>query len=197
MITFAAMNRWDLFKKLLPGLLPLFVFIAADEIWGTRIGLIIAIGFGVLQLAYSFIRFRKFDKFIIADTLLLSAMGGISILLENDIFFKLKPAIIEALLCLILGISVFSDKNIIMMMTQNMMRGIEINPLQEQMMARKLRWMFWIFTSHTLLIVISAVYMSKEAWAFISGGLFYILVVLMTVPELVIMKMRQRKNKSL
>jgi len=35
--------------------------------------------------------------------------------------------------------------------------------------------MFWIFLGHTALVFYSAFYMSKEAWAFISGGLFYIL----------------------
>ncbi|MBI9035970.1 MAG: septation protein IspZ [Bacteroidales bacterium] len=189
------MNKWDLFKKIVPGLLPLFVFIAADEIWGTRIGLVVAISFGTLQLLYSLIRYRKFDKFIVADTALLAAMGVISIVLENDVFFKLKPAIIEAILCLILGVSVFTDKNIIMKMTRQMMRGIEINPNQQQAMTRKLYLMFWVFAAHTLLIIISAFFMSKEAWAFISGGLFYILMGAMTLPELIVMKIKQRRMR--
>jgi isopentenyldiphosphate isomerase len=35
--------------------------------------------------------------------------------------------------------------------------------------------MFWITALHIILVLFSAVYMSKEAWLFISGGLFYIL----------------------
>jgi len=35
--------------------------------------------------------------------------------------------------------------------------------------------MFWITAVHILLVLYSAKYMSSEAWAFISGGLFYIL----------------------
>ena len=41
------MSRVELLKKLLPGFIPLFVFIAADEIWGTKTGLIVAVGVGV------------------------------------------------------------------------------------------------------------------------------------------------------
>ena len=37
------MNKIDFIKKILPGLIPLFVFIIADEIWGTQIGLIVAV----------------------------------------------------------------------------------------------------------------------------------------------------------
>ncbi|PIX35786.1 MAG: NUDIX hydrolase, partial [Bacteroidetes bacterium CG_4_8_14_3_um_filter_31_14] len=40
----------------MPGFLPLFVFIAADEIWGTEIGLIVAIAFGVVQLIITYFK---------------------------------------------------------------------------------------------------------------------------------------------
>ena len=57
------MNRIDLLKRLLPGFIPLFVFIAADEIWGTRVGLIVAVLTGVAELLYTFIKERRFDIF--------------------------------------------------------------------------------------------------------------------------------------
>ena len=38
--------------------------------------------------------------------------------------------------------------------------------------------MFWITFLHIILVLYSAKYMSKEAWAFISGGLFYIFFVI-------------------
>ena len=175
MIESCYMNRTDLIKRLLPGFLPLFVFIAADEIWGTRIGLIVALGFGVAELIYTWIRERRIDRFIIIDTALLMALGGVSLVLDNDIFFKLKPAIIEGILCAVLAVSAFSQKNIMMLMGQRYMKGISFNEEQQKMMQKQIRNMFWIFSAHTLLVLYSAFYMSKEAWAFISGGLFYIM----------------------
>jgi hypothetical protein len=38
------MSRTELLKKLLPGLIPLLVFIEADEICGTKNGFIVAVG---------------------------------------------------------------------------------------------------------------------------------------------------------
>ncbi|HUM89606.1 MAG TPA: septation protein IspZ, partial [Prolixibacteraceae bacterium] len=99
------MNRIDLLKRLLPGFIPLFVFIAADEIWGTRVGLIVAVLTGVAELLYTFIKERRFDKFVLLDTGLLVVLGGVSVAFDNEIFFKVKPAIIEAILCVILAIS--------------------------------------------------------------------------------------------
>ena len=169
------MKRSDLIKKLLPGFIPLFVFIAADEIWGTKIGLIVALGVGVLELVYTYIKEKRFDKFILLDTALLMALGGVSILLHNDIFFKIKPAIIEAIMCIILAISAFTKIDIVGGMTQRYMKGVEMNDAIQKQFKRTLKMMFWIFAAHTLLVIYSAFYLSKEAWAFISGGLFYIL----------------------
>src|SRR5574344_1637995 len=102
------MNRIDLLKRLLPGFIPLFVFIAADEIWGTRVGLIVAVLTGVAELLYTFIKERRFDKFVLLDTGLLVVLGGVSVAFDNEIFFKVKPAIIESILCIILAISAYT-----------------------------------------------------------------------------------------
>jgi isopentenyldiphosphate isomerase/intracellular septation protein A len=187
-------NRTDLIKKLLPGFIPLFVFIAADEIWGTRIGLVVALVVGILELIYTLVKEKRFDKFILLDTTLLVVLGGISILLDNDIFFKIKPAIIEAILCIILALSAFTRIDIVGGMTQRYMKGIEMNDAVVRKFKQTLKAMFWIFSLHTLLVVYASFYMSKEAWAFISGGLFYILFGVYFLVELWQIK---RKRKEL
>ncbi len=183
---------WDLLRKLLPGLLPLLIFIAADEIWGTQIGLIIAIITGIIELLAIGIKEKRLDGFVIFDTLLLVAMGGISLWLDNAIFFKLKPAFINLIFCLLLGVSAFSPKNILLMYSQRMMKGIEINPQQEFAMRRMIRILFWFFLAYTALVIYSAFFMSKEAWAFISGGLFYILFGVLFAWQLIVQRIRRR-----
>ncbi len=171
------MNWTVILKQMLPGFLPLFVFVVADEVWGTAAGLYVAVAFGVAELAWTWIRERRFDRFVVGDTALLVLLGGISAVLENDIFFKLKPALIEAILCAVLGLSAFSSKNIVLIMSRRYMKGldVEFDETKLALMRRSLRMMFFLFSSHTLLIVYAAFFMSGAAWAFISGGLFYIL----------------------
>lgn len=168
------MKQTELIKKLLPGFIPLIVFIIADEIWGTKVGLIVAVLTGIAELIYSWGKEKKLDKFVILDTLLLVALSGVSILLENDIFFKLKPGLIELILCTILGVSAFTRIDIVGGMTKRFMKGVSINDEQQHKMRKSLRNMFWVVIAHTILVFYSAFYMSKEAWVFISGGLFYI-----------------------
>jgi len=169
------LNRLQLLKTLAPGFLPLLVFIAADALWGTRIGLAVAVVSGLIELAVSYVREKTWDRFVLLDTLLIVAMGGISLLLENDIFFKLKPAIIELIFCLVLGISVYSPLNILLAMSRRYLKGVALGEEQTRAMMRSMKALFFIFLGHTALIVYAAFAMSAAAWGFISGGLFYIL----------------------
>lgn len=190
------MKRSDLIKKLLPGFIPLFVFIAADEIWGTKIGLLVALGVGLLELIFTYYREKRFDRFILLDTALLLALGGISLLLHNDIFFKIKPAVIEAIMCLMLGLSAFTKIDLVGGMSKRYLKDIEINEQVQQKFKQTLKMLFWIFSMHTLLVLYAALYMSKEAWAFVSGGLFYIVFGIYFVYELFIQRLKNKKLKN-
>ena len=184
------MNKKDLLKKLLPGLLPIVVYIIADEFFGTKIGIAVAITVGIGELIYFYIKEKRIEKFVIIDTLLLVVLSGISILLDNDIFFKLKPAFIELIFVVILGISAFSPKNLMLNMSKRYMRGIEINEIAQKKMKQNSQVLFFIFLLHSVLIIYSAYFMSNKAWAFISTALFYIIIGVYFVFEIV-------KNKYL
>lgn len=188
------MSKTELLKRLLPGFIPLFVFIAVDEIWGTRAGLVAALIIGVAEMVWIWIKERRFDRFVLFDTSLLLALGSVSILLDNDIFFKLKPGLIELILCAVLAVSAFSKLNIIGLMTRRYMKDLEMNEQQMAQFRKTLQLMFFIFLAHTLLVFYAAFYLSNEAWAFISGGLFYILFAVVFGYEFVRQKLKLRKQ---
>lgn len=187
------MSRTELLKKLLPGFIPLFVFIIADEIWGTKIGLFVAVGVGIAEMLWVGINEKRFDKFILFDTLLLVVLGAVSIFLDNDIFFKLKPGLIELILVAVLAVSAFSKVNIIGLMGQRYLKDAQFNEAQMAQMRKSLKYLFYIFTAHTLLVFYSTFFMSKAAWAFISGGLFYILFGVYFLIELYRQKRKQKQ----
>ena len=143
------MSRTELLKKLLPGFIPLFVFIVADEIWGTKIGLFVAVGVGLLEMGWVAVKEKRFDKFILLD--------------------------------------------IIGLMGQRYIKGTTFNDAQVAQMRKSLKALFYIFTAHTLLVFYAAFFMSKEAWAFISGGLFYILFGVYFLIELFRQKRKQKQ----
>ncbi len=187
------MNKLDILKSLAPGFLPLIIFIAADSIWGTKIGLIVAIAGGLIEIALSYIKEKIVDRFVLLDIGLITALGGVSILLDNPIFFKLKPALIEAIFCVILAVSIFSPVNLMLQMSKRYMKTVEFNEAQIRQLNRSLKILFYIFIIHTVLIGYSAFFMSKGAWAFISGGLFYIIFAVYFIVEFAGNKIRRKK----
>jgi intracellular septation protein A len=170
-------------KNLLLGFLPLLFFIAADHFFSARFGqeqglkyaLIAAVVFGILQALFIYFKARRFDSIVLFDTGLIVALGAVSYFSGKDIFFKLKPALVEFIMVIILAIVSFVTPKLLLMMMGRFTKGMEITDIHLKMMQRTAMGMFFIFLLHTLLIVYSAFYMSREAWAFISGGLFYIL----------------------
>lgn len=189
-----SMTKADLLKKLLPGFIPLFVFIAIDEIWGTRAGLIAAIVIGLGELLWIWFREKRFDRFVLFDTALLVVLGSVSIILDNDIFFKLKPGLVELILCAVLAVSAFSKLNIVGLMTQRYMKDIEMTGEQMVQFRKTMKLMFFVFLIHTGLVFYAAFFMSDAAWAFISGGLFYILFGIVFLFEFIHQRIRTRRK---
>jgi isopentenyldiphosphate isomerase/intracellular septation protein A len=190
------LNRLQLLKTLAPGFLPLLVFIAADALWGTEVGLVVAVVFGIFELLVSYVREKMWDRFVLLDTLLIVLMGGISLLLKNDIFFKLKPAIVELVFCLILGVSAYSPLNIMLAMSRRYLKGVAISNEQEKAMMRSIKVLLFIFLGHTALIVYAAFALSSGAWGFISGGLFYILFAAYFLVEWLRNRRHTRQDKA-
>ncbi len=62
-----------------------------------------------------------------------------------------------------------------MIYSQRYMGDMKMPAGAEQAMQKTMRILFWMMLGYTLLIIYSAFYMSKEAWAFISGAFLYIL----------------------
>jgi isopentenyldiphosphate isomerase/intracellular septation protein A len=175
MTTATPLNKADLFKNFTIGFIPLLIFIIADELYGTQIGLIVAIAVGIVEFGYYYFKHGRVESFILFDVGLIIALGTVSIILENEIFFKLKPVLIELILAILLAVHAFSNKPLLLMMSKRFFDKISINEVQMQMMRKMTRLLFFVVIIHMSLVTYSAFYMSKEAWAFISGGLFYII----------------------
>ena len=185
------MNRIDLIKALLPGFLPILVYILADALFGEQIGLLTAILFGLVELAYGYIKEKRIDPFIILDVGLIVALGGVSILLDTPLFFKMKPAIIEFLLSAILLYSLYSPNDIIGGMLSRYSRNTLSVPSGQQM-RRMLLPLIVILAGHALLTLAAAFWMSKEMWAFVSGGLFYIVFALFFLAQILKRKIQRQ-----
>ena len=91
-------NFQRLLLLFLPGLAPLLVFVFISELWGDLAGLAAGVLLGLGEFVFLLIRRRKADLFVLLDLGLLVALGAVSILLADEVFFKLKPVFTELIL---------------------------------------------------------------------------------------------------
>ena len=187
------MNKIQLLKNLLPGFLPILVFIIVDEIWGTIYGLITAIIIGIIELAIGYIKERKIERFILFDVGLIIALGAVSIILHNDLFFKLKPGIISLMMTGLIGFSAFSKHNLMLQMTQRYMKNMQMNPYQLWMMQESMKRIFWLLLIYSILTLASSFIDNKAIWSFMgSAGLFVVMALFLAYEWL----LKKKQNKQ-
>ncbi|MBK3519192.1 NUDIX domain-containing protein [Carboxylicivirga marina] len=172
------MDKLQLLKRLIPGFLPIIVFIVVDEIWGTIYGLIVAITIGIIELVIGYIKIRKLERFVLFDVGLIIALGAVSILLDNDLFFKLKPGIVSLLMTGLIGYSAFSKHNLMLQMTQRYMKNLSMNPYHLWMMQQSMKRIFWLLLIYSIATLASSFIDNKAIWSFMgTGGLVVVMAV--------------------
>ncbi len=160
-------------------LLPLLVFIIVDSICNNiRVSIISAIIFAVGQLSFYYIKTGKFDWFVLVDVALIAALGAISIISKNEMFFKVKPAIIEMATVVFMLVMVFLPDNILINYFGRMMpKGMTLNPAAIGLMKTMLSWMCVYIVFHIGAILYTAFFCSRRMWAIVSGPGFYLLFI--------------------
>jgi len=76
----------------------------------------------LVSLVALYIKERKISTMMLVSTVILIVFGGLSIFLKNDIFFKMKPTIINALFAIILIGSTFFNKPVLKMLLNSSMK---------------------------------------------------------------------------
>jgi intracellular septation protein A len=189
-------NLRTLLRALLPGLAPILVFIAADAIFGEVVGLVVGLATGVAEFVYTLFRQRRADPFVAADTALLAVAGGLSLLLKNDMFFKMKPAVIEGVLAASLGVLLLMPSAVLKGWLGSQLRGITFPDSTLPVMRRSLALVTLALVAHAGLTVWAALAFSTAAWGFISGGLLYILFGAVVLGQVIAARVSAHRRKS-
>jgi hypothetical protein len=159
-------------------LLPLLVFIVVDSfVTDVRISIACAVVFAVGQLVVTWARTKQIDWFVLLDVGLIGLLGGISIAFEDDLFFKVKPAIIEGVTIVFMLALVLAPSRFLVGYFGRMMPGMAVDPQALGSMKAMLGLMCGYTALHIGAVLYAAFRLSREAWAFISGPGFYVFFV--------------------
>ena len=190
------MNLSRILRSLLPSFIPLIAYVLVDTFLGERIGLYAGIGIGVIEFVVVLVRDRKPDPFVAADTLLLALAGAISLISNNDIWFKLKPAVIELVFSASFALLLVLPERYLKAYMERQLKGFEFPDSTLPAMRKSLGAMLAILAVHAGLTAWSAVALSTKAWGFISGVLLYILFGVFALAEFAYAKLHVRKARN-
>lgn len=182
-----------LLRSLVPGLIPLALFVGADALFGETVGLVVGIGVGLVEFAYVLIKDKKADPFVAADTILLALAGGLSLVLRDEIFFKLKPAVIELVLAVAMAVMLTLPPAYLKGYVARQLRGVAIPDQAMPSMRKGLALMLAVLAAHIALTVYASFALSTAAWGFVSGGLLYILFGAAAISQFVSAKLQARR----
>ena len=195
------MERMGKWRVLLAGVLPLLVFTLIEEYFGTLWGLIAGMVFGLGEMAWEYVKQRRVEALTWGSNSLLLGLGGVSLLTQDGIWFKLQPSILEVALTAFLWGSVVLKKPLLfsLMIKQSaQMHGAA--PLWPEAFRLKLERAFYgltvrlglFFFIHAGLALWVALYGSTSAWMLLKGvGLTLSLMVYMVV-EMLFLRYRLR-----
>jgi intracellular septation protein A len=172
---------------------PLIVFIIVDSFCNNiKISIISAIVFAAAQLLFFYFKTGAFDWFVLLDVGLIAGLGSISIIFKNEMFFKVKPAIIEAATIIFMLALIFSpDRFLLDYFGRMMPKGMGINPAAIGAFKTMLLIMTGYVVVHIGAVLYTAKFSSRKMWAFVSGPGFYFLF----IPVMTYVLVKRMKGK--
>lgn len=185
--------------QLLGQMLPLLVFIIVDSVYNNiRVSIISAILFAAGQLFFFYLKTGQFDWFVLVDVGLIALLGTISIISKNEMFFKVKPAIIEGVTIVFMLVLVFLPDNFLLNYFGRMMpKGMSLNPSAIGLLKTILLWLCFYTTLHIGAILYTAYFSSRRMWAIVSGPGFFLLFIPIMIGLLIKRNtLRRAQNKS-
>lgn len=99
-------------------------------------------------------------------------------LLEGTSFERIQQTIVEAAMCVLLGVFAFTKADMTKTLPESYRNTLQITPEQQQAMHRMLGLLFYLLVIHTAVAFASAFLCNEEVHGFIEGPLLYILLAL-------------------
>lgn len=163
---------------LLTQLLPLIVFIVVDSfVTDVRISILAAVLFALGQLALTWRRSRRVDWFVLLDVGLIATFGAISIALEDELFFRIKPAIIEGVTMVFMLALLAAPPRFLTNYFGRMMPENTLRPEVLKRMKTLLGWMCLWVALHASAVLYTAFFSTRKVWALVSGPGFYVIFI--------------------
>ena len=174
------------------GLLPIIAFTVIEDNYGIFYGLIAGLFFGVAEIIYELVRYKKVSQMTLISNGLILVMGSVSLFLNDGIWFKLQPAIFEFGFFIFLFGSWILKKPFLKTVIEK--QNPEVPELFKDKLGGITLRLSLFFLIQSVLATYAAYYWSTEAWAILKGvGLFISMAIYMAI-EMFWIRFNLKKN---
>jgi len=175
------------------GILPVIVFVVLDSVTTKKTAIISAVALAFAEFVFTIVKYHTIDELTVLSVLLAVVFGWLSIKKNNDLYFKLQPAILGVFFAgsFFFFYHVLNKPLFNYMIEKYMNNNIEPflhNKIPKdyfmemmRVMSRDLGW--WVL-AHALLTAYAAVKLSKWWWFVIRVPLFYVILVVAMLFEM-------------
>ena len=174
------------------GVVPVVVFTVIEEKYGVMAGLIAGMTFGLGEVIYEVVRYKKVSTMTWIGNGLLIGLGAVSLVSSDGIWFKLQPALLEFGFFIFLLGSWLIKKPFLKLMIQKQ------NPdapqfLKDRMSGMTLRFSLFML-AHALLATWAAFEWTTEAWALLKGVGLTVSTVVFMIAEVLWTRFKIKKE---
>lgn len=180
------------------GVLPVAAFTVAEMYYGIFWGLIVGMAFGTGEIIYEWVRHRKVDAITWIGNGLILVLGGLSLLAQDGLWFKMQPAILEVAMAIFLLGSYLLNKPFLILIAdkQNLFQKMPsvVQPfMRAQFTAFTFRLSLFFFF-HAGLATWAALEWSTKNWALLKGVGFTTSMVVYMFVEVLLIRWRLRRG---
>lgn len=172
------------------GLLPVIAFTVIEEKYGTVAGIIAGMVFGVGEILWEIIAYRKVSAITWGGNALILVLGFISLKANEGIWFKLQPSIMEAVFSLVFIGSTLMGRPLLLALSEK--QGQKITDSMRAFFPGLNFRIGLFFAAHAALATWAAFYWSTSAWAILKGVGFTLSFIAYMVLEMLWMRRRAR-----
>lgn len=175
-------------QQILLMLIPLILFTVVEEWGGLTWALLLSVIYAIGEMSWEYWKYRHISKVTLFSNMMVVGLSFVSYLTQDGMWFKLQPAILEALFAVLLIGSFIIKKPLLISMMQ-----AQGQPINEVMVTffTGLTWRMGVFFMvQAGLAVYASFHWSTEVWAFLKSIGLFIMMILYMFLEVIIFKMR-------
>ncbi len=153
--------------------------------------------FGVGEILWELYSEKKVSGITLASNAMILALGGVSLFTQEGIWFKMQPAIMEAVFAIVLVISWLIKKPILLKLIEAQQKKQQDQAmnipdvLKNGLSGMTLRTGVF-FAVHATLAVHAALYWSNESWALLKGVGLTISFILYMFGEMLFIRLKKK-----